>query len=88
MHWICDGQRCLRYVKINCVNPLYLIINKINGYIKESNGSKYLTLDPPDENNNTLKMSEELWTKRRDLIRLKTNNSKKYNEKYMKIKFY
>ena len=26
----------------------YLIINRINGYIEESNGNKYLTLVPPD----------------------------------------
>ena len=30
----------LRYVKINGVNPLYLIIDKINGGIEESNGNK------------------------------------------------
>ena len=27
----------LSYIKINSVNPLYFIINKINGYIEESN---------------------------------------------------
>ena len=32
----------LRYVKFNSVNPLYLFINKINGYIEESNGNKSL----------------------------------------------
>ena len=26
------------YVKINSVNPLYLIIDKVDGYIEESNG--------------------------------------------------
>ena len=31
-----------KYVKINSVNPLYLIINKENGYFEEINGSKYL----------------------------------------------
>ena len=35
-----------KYVKINSVNPLYLIINKVNGYSKEINKSKYLTLVP------------------------------------------
>ena len=30
----------LRYVKINSANPLYLIINKINGYFEEINGNK------------------------------------------------
>ena len=30
------------YVKINSVNPLYLIISEADGYIKEKNGSKFL----------------------------------------------
>ena len=30
------------YVKIKSVNPLYLIINEVDGYIKEKNGNKYL----------------------------------------------
>ena len=37
-----------KYVKIHCV-PLYLIFNKVNGYFKEINGSKYLTLLPTNE---------------------------------------
>ena len=45
----------LRYVKINSVNPLYLIINIINGYIDEGNGNEYLTLVPSDESKDTLK---------------------------------
>ena len=36
----------LSYVKINAINPLYLIIDKVSGYIEESNGNKYLTLLP------------------------------------------
>ena len=36
----------VRYVKFNIVNPLYLRINKMKGYIKENNGNKYLTLVP------------------------------------------
>ena len=32
------------YVKINSVNPLYLIINEVDGYIKEKDGSTYLVL--------------------------------------------
>ena len=34
----------LRYVKINSLNPLYLIINKVNGYFKKINGNNNLTL--------------------------------------------
>ena len=32
----------LKYVKINSVNPLYLIFMKVNGYLKEMNENKYL----------------------------------------------
>ena len=30
---------------VNGVNPLYLIINRIYGYVSERNGSKFLTID-------------------------------------------
>ena len=36
----------LKYVNINSVNPLYLIIKKVNRYFEEINGNKYLTLIP------------------------------------------
>ena len=32
------------YVKVNSVNPLCLIIDKIDGYIEAKNWNKYLTL--------------------------------------------
>ena len=31
-------------MKINSVNPLYLIFSKMNGYFEENNGNKYLAL--------------------------------------------
>ena len=49
------------YVKINSVNPLYLIISEVDGYIKEKNGSKYLVFDSTNENNEVLKKYNELW---------------------------
>ena len=61
--------KSLRYAKINIVKSLYLLINKINGYIEESNENKYLTLVPTDESKDILKTHEELWTKIRDLVR-------------------
>ena len=30
----------LKYVKINSVNPLYVIINRVNGYFKEIDKKK------------------------------------------------
>ena len=77
----------LSYAAISSVNPLYLIINKINGYIEESNGNKYLTPVPTDKCKDTLRTYEELWNKIKDLIRSITKNSDNYDEKYMRIKF-
>ena len=38
------------YVKIDSVNPLYLVIGKVDGYIEKKNGNKYLTLFSTDKN--------------------------------------
>ena len=35
--------------KINSVNSLYLMLNKMNKYFEEINGNNYLTLVPTDE---------------------------------------
>ena len=42
-------------LKVNSVNPLYLIINEINEYIEESNRNKYLTLISTDQSKDVLK---------------------------------
>ena len=36
------------YVKMNSANPSYLIVNEVNGYFKEINGNKYLSLVSTD----------------------------------------
>ena len=38
-----------KYIKINSVNPLYLIFSKVKGYFEEINRNKYLTLIPTKE---------------------------------------
>ena len=38
------------YENINSVNPLYLIIAEVAGYIEENNGNKYLTFVSTDKN--------------------------------------
>ena len=52
------------YAKNYSVNPLYIIFRNANGYFKEINKSKYLTVSK------TLvkKKEEKLWGKIRDLI--------------------
>ena len=77
----------LKYVKIDSVNPLYLIISKVNGYFEENNKNKYLTLFPTNKSKEIVKIYGELWGKIRDIINSITKNSDDYDEKDMKIKF-
>ena len=67
----------LKYVKINSVNPSYLIFSKVNGYFEEINKSKYLTLVPSNGSKKKIKKYEDLWIKIRDLSRSITENSEK-----------
>ena len=76
-----------KYLKINCVNNLYIIFSKVKRYFEEINKSKYSTLVPTNEHKEEIKKHEELWSKIRDLIRSITKNSDDNDEKYMKIKF-
>ena len=50
-----------RYVKIDIVNPLYLIFNKVNEYFEETNGKRYLKLAPTNESKEKIKKYKELW---------------------------
>ena len=77
----------VRYARTDSVIPLYLIINKTNGYIEKSNENKYLALVSIDESKDTVKNCEELRNEIRDVIKSIINNSENYYEKYIKIKF-
>ena len=68
-----------KYVKINCVNPLHLTFNKINGYFEEIN-KNYLTLVPTNESKENIKTYEELCIKTRYLIRSVTKKSDVFDE--------
>ena len=75
------------YVKISSVNPLYLMIGKVNGHIKEKNGSKYLIFDSADKNKEILKKYNKLWNGIKNEIE-PINGSKEgeYGKDFMKIK--
>ena len=47
-------------VKINRVNPLYLIFNEVNGYFGEINRNKYLTIAPTNQSKEKIKKYEKL----------------------------
>ena len=42
------------YLKINSVNPLYLIISEVDGSTEAKNGNKYLTFASTDKNKDVL----------------------------------
>ena len=70
----------LKYIKLNTINPLYLIINKVNEYFEKINGNKYLMLVPTNESKEKIKKYEELWSKIKDLLRTYTKNSDDFDE--------
>ena len=37
-----------KYVNIHSANPLYFIVNKVDGFIKEKEGNKYLNFASTD----------------------------------------
>ena len=52
-----------KYIKIKSVNPLYLVINKVNEYFEEINGNKFLTLVPTNENKGIIKNMKKFGVK-------------------------
>ena len=75
------------YVKINSVNSLHLIIDKVDRYIEEGNGNKYLIIASTDENKVLIKYTE-LWNEVKYLIKtINGGEASEYRKGYMKIKF-
>ena len=87
IHYIGYVRKKSEY-KINSVNPLYLMINRIDGLFEERNGDKYLNIASTDRNNKLLKKYSEVWNGIKDCIE-KINDSGlgEYDKDYMKIKF-
>ena len=73
---------------IDSVNPLYLLISELDGFIDEKEGTKYLNISLTHNNHYVLVKFAEVWRGIRDQIK-KINNGtvSKYAEDYMKIKF-
>ena len=57
-------KRISDYENINSVNPLYLIIGEVDGYLEENNGNKYLTFASTDKNKEVLEKYIKLWNKK------------------------
>ena len=73
---------------INSVNPLYLFISELEGFIDEKNGNKYLNITLTDSSNDVLIKYAEVWNGIKNQIKKNNNDSVvEYDKDYMKIKF-
>ena len=73
---------------INSVNPLYLFINELDGFIDEKNRNKYLNITLTDSNNDVLIEYAEVSNGIKNQIRKINNDSVvEYDKDYIKIKF-
>ena len=76
------------HVKVNSVNPLYLIIGEVDGYIEGNNGNKYLTFASTDKNKKVLGKYAKLWDEIKYHIQtINAGKSGEYEKDYMTIKF-
>ena len=70
------------------MNPLYLLIYKIDGFIEEKRGNKYLNIAFTHNNDEVLKKYKEVFNGIKSCIeKLNNNKSGKYEKDYMKIKY-
>ena len=59
--------------KINSVNPLYLTVDEIDGFLEEKEGGKYLNI--VHSRNEVLKKYEEVWRGIKNCIYKIKNNT-------------
>ena len=60
---------------INSVNPLYLLIKELDGFIEEKESSKYLNIALTDSNEDVLIRYVEVWEGIKDQIKKINNGS-------------
>ena len=77
------------YKNITSVNPLYLIINDVDGYIEQNDKKKYLFFVSTDNNKEVLKKYIKLWDEVKYHIQtINDDEFGEYGKDCMKIKFY
>ena len=72
---------------VNSVNPLYLMINRIDGFIEEKNSDKYLNISNTGKNSEVLKKYSEVCSGIKDCINKISGNDGEYDKDFLKIKF-
>ena len=67
---------------------MHLLIGKVDGFIEEKNGSKYLVFDSSDKNKKVFKKYTELWDGIKNEIDTMNGGKKaEYGKDFMQIKF-
>ena len=74
-----------KHIKINSVNALYLIFDKVNWYFEEINENKYLAKISTNGSKEEIKSIKNCGVIK-DLNRLTLKKSSDYDKKNMKIK--
>ena len=69
------------------VNPLHLMTNRIDRFIEEKNGVKYLDISDTGKNSEILKKYNQVFDGIKHHIKKINNNDSKYDKDYMKIRF-
>ena len=72
---------------IYSVNPLYLNMTHVTGYIEEKGVNKYLVFDSTNENKELIKKYNDVFNGIRDKIKEINSDECDYEKDYMKIKF-
>ena len=67
-------------VKIDSVNPLYLIVGEVDGFIEGENGNKYSALVSTDGNKELLIKYTKLWDKIKTLIECSSFKASEYEK--------
>ena len=80
-------QKNCHCMNINSVNPLYLGITCVNGYIDEKDSNKYLVFDSTDENKELLNRYNDVFNGIMSKTREIDDDWLEYAKDYMKIKF-
>ena len=72
---------------VNSVNPFYLMINRIDGFVEQKNGNKYLNIADTNKNSEVLKKYNQVFNGIKYHINKMNDSDSEYEKDYMKIKF-
>ena len=72
---------------VNSVNPLYLMINRVDRFVEEKNDNKYLKIVDNARNRDVLKKYNQVLNGIKYHIKNIDDSDGEYDKDYMKIKF-